>query len=403
MENITLKTARRFVLLKQGLLGPRRFAGAQGAREYVRQCGCIQYDPVDVCGRNAELTLQSRVRGFGKQTLRDLLYRDRLLFDYPDKEIAILCVEDWPCFERYRALSRENGRRFEQMAALEQTALDHIRANGPADSAALPIKGKTRWHSAIHWSGEWHGETNAARAALEQLYAAGALVIHHKDGSRKTYDLAERCLPAALLAAPDPLPDDEDHIRWRVLRRIGAVGLLWNRRSDAFLGIWNLDNPRRDAAFGALLRDGRVREVSVEGVPVPLYLRAEDMPLLERAASQEAFRPRCEFLAPLDPMLWDRRLIQALFSFSYSWEIYTPPEKRRYGHYVLPVLYGERFIGRIEAVAKYREGALEVRNLWLEEGVKRTRALQSAVDGAIRRFARFNGCGEIIPPRTGAV
>ena len=85
MLTITRDQARRFILLRQGLLGKHRFIGKSGAYQYVRQAGCIQYDPVDVCGKNAELTLQSRVKGFRKQMLDDLLYRDRLLVDYSDK------------------------------------------------------------------------------------------------------------------------------------------------------------------------------------------------------------------------------------------------------------------------------------------------------------------------------
>ena len=98
MLNITPDQARQFILLKQGLLGRHRFAGKDGAYQYVRQAGCIQYDPVDVCGRNAELTLQSRVKGFTKRMLDDLLYRDRLLVDYADKELSIWPSEDWPYF-----------------------------------------------------------------------------------------------------------------------------------------------------------------------------------------------------------------------------------------------------------------------------------------------------------------
>ena len=96
MTTLTRRQARRFLLLHHGLIGAYRFRGKQGAYDFVRQAGCIQFDPVDVCGKNAELTLQSRVQGFTKQTLWQLLYRDRLLVDYPDKNLSILSTEDWP-------------------------------------------------------------------------------------------------------------------------------------------------------------------------------------------------------------------------------------------------------------------------------------------------------------------
>ncbi|MBQ1741419.1 MAG: winged helix DNA-binding domain-containing protein [Erysipelotrichaceae bacterium] len=104
---IDKSTAARFLLLKQGLFKAYLFEGKRGALDYVRQAGCIQYDPVDVVGKNAELTLQSRVKGFRKKDLYDLLYKERKLFDYTDKELSILPIEDWPYFERYRRLSKE--------------------------------------------------------------------------------------------------------------------------------------------------------------------------------------------------------------------------------------------------------------------------------------------------------
>ena len=107
MQTITKQQAGQFILAKQGLIGAWRFVGKDGAYEYVRQAGCIQYDPVDVCGKNAELTLQSRVKGFKKEMLRELLYKDRKLVDYADKELSLWPTEDWPYFSSYRDRSRE--------------------------------------------------------------------------------------------------------------------------------------------------------------------------------------------------------------------------------------------------------------------------------------------------------
>ena len=393
MLNITPDQARQFILLKQGLLGRHRFAGKDGAYQYVRQAGCIQYDPVDVCGRNAELTLQSRVKGFTKRMLDDLLYRDRLLVDYADKELSIWPSEDWPYFASYRERSMNLGKTFSGIPELEEEAIRHIRANGPVSSDSLPLEGTVFWHSSMHWSGHWHKESPAARSVLEQLYTDGVLLIHHKSGTRKFYDLAEKYLPADLLAAPDPCPDESARLDWRVLRRIGAVGLLWNRRSDAWLGI-SMAAEERDAAFARLEKAGRITPVRVEGLRFPLYVLNTDLPLLESVRSGQAdCKARLEFLAPLDPMLWDRKLIEALFGFQYSWEIYTPASKRKYGYYVLPVLYGDRLVGRIEPKADRKANTLTVQNIWFEPGVRQTKTLSGMIDKAVCRLARFNGCG----------
>jgi len=396
---LTNRQARRFVLLRQGLVGERAFAGKQGALGFVRRAGCIQFDPVDVCGRNAELTLQSRVEGFEKAMLDELLYADRLLVDYPDKQLAIIPAELWPYFGRYREAARKGGLAFEGLAAMEKKALAFIKANGPVSSAELPFSGSMRWHSSIHWSGGWDGETNAARAVLEQLYSAGRLVVHRKKGARKYYDLAERHLGPELLAAPEPLPDEPSHLRWRVLRRIGAVGLLWNRPSDAWLHIRGLNGETRAGIFGSLAAAGEIIPVEVEGIKGPLYCLAADGPLLRAAAEGPAPRPRTELIAPLDCLMWDRKLVKALFGFSYSWEIYTPAHRRKYAAYALPLLHGEAFAGRVEAVRNGAAKTLEVRNVWLEEGAKAGPKLRAALDSCLKRFAGFNGC-ERTDPRT---
>ncbi len=395
MTEISKQQAKRFILTKQGLIGSYRFTGKKGALDYIRQAGCIQFDPVDVCGKNAELTLQSRVSRFSKQTLQTLLYKDRSLVDYSDKELSIFPTEDWPFFFSYRQRSRLHGRQFSGLAELEERAIAYIRKNGPVSSDTLPIEGKIFWHSSMHWSGNWEKDSNAARSVLEQLYTDGILLIHHKNGSRKFYDLAEKYIPERILNAGDPFENGSAFIRWRILRRIGAVGLLWNRRSDAFLGI-SMTNEQRDEAFAALLGNGTIREICISGFRSPVYMCAADQPLLEQVlAGTSDCKPRLEFLAPLDPMLWDRKLISALWDFRYSWEIYTPAAKRKYGFYALPVLYGEELIGRIEMTADRKNAVLTVRNIWYEDRTRVTKRLESAMERAIRRFAGFSSCSRI--------
>ena len=390
-----MEEARHFILGKQGLLGTYRFVGKGGALQYIQQAGCIQYDPVDVCGKNAELTLQSRVKGFTRSMLADLLYVDRLLVDYSDKELSIWSREDWPYFSGYRAMSKVHGAGFEGIPELEARAIAFIREHGPVSSDTLPIEGKIYWHSSMHWSGHWQNQSNAARSVLEQLYTDGVLLIHHKSGSRKYYDLAERYFSPELLNAENPCPDDMALLRWRIKRRVGAVGMLWNRRSDAWLGI-NMSTEQRNAAINALEADGIIVKAEVESIRSPLFFLTEDIPLME-AVRQGVLdtKPRLEFLAPLDPMLWDRKLVEALWDYHYKWEIYTPVNQRKYGYYVLPILYGDKFVGRIEAAADRKAATLVVRNIWYEDGVKQTKKLARAIEGACRRLAKFNDCVQV--------
>ena len=168
--------------------------------------------------------------------------------------------------------------------------------------------------------------------------------------------------------------------------------MLWNRRSDAWLGI-HMDTAEREAAFARLEKAGRIIPVQVEGIRFPLYMLSESLPMLESVlACEEDTKPRLEFLAPLDPMMWDRKLIEAVWGYQYSWEIYTPQDKRKYGYYVLPMICGDRFIGRIEPRADRKAGILTVSNIWLEPGVRQTKKLSGMIDSSVQRLAKFNGC-----------
>ncbi|MEC0245409.1 crosslink repair DNA glycosylase YcaQ family protein [Paenibacillus chitinolyticus] len=391
MIQLTNRQARQFLLLKHGLLGEYRFAGKQGVLDFVRQVGCIQYDPIDICGKNAELVLQSRIRGFTKNMLAELLYQDRILVDYPDKNLAIIPVGDWPYFERYRQAARQHAERYPEMEALIEQVRAHIQNHGPLSSDDLKLDGNFAWRSAIHWS----SGNNTSRSVLEQMYSTGELIIHHKKGTRKYYDLAGKYIQPNLLNAPEPLENELEHHKWRVLRRIGAVGLLWNRASDAWLNIWGLKAEQRNEVFRQLSHEARIVAVAVEQMKDILYCRAEDLPLIETVLQNPAPKWRCELIAPLDNLIWDRKLINELFGFDYTWEIYTPAIKRKFGYYVLPLIYGESLIGRAEIIADRKAGTLVVKNVWYENDIKPTKQLRTALNNCFQNFALFNGCETI--------
>ncbi|MDF2858146.1 MAG: hypothetical protein K0Q87_3997 [Neobacillus sp.] len=391
MIQLTNRQARQFLLLKHGLLGEYKFNGKQGVLDFARQVSCIQYDPIDVCGKNAELVLQSRIKGFTKGMLADLLYEDRCLVDYPDKNLAIIPVEDWPYFERYRQAARQNAERYPEMEVLSEQVRTHIQNHGALSSDDLKLDGDFSWQSAIHWS----SGNNSSRSVLEQMYSTGELIIHHKKGTRKYYDIAKKHIQPSLLNASEPLEDELEHHKWRVLRRIGSVGLLWNRASDAWLNIWGMKAAQRKEVFRQLLHEARIVAVAVDQMKDMLYCLAEDVLLIEAVLQNQEPKLRCELIAPLDNLIWDRKLINELFDFDYTWEIYTPAIKRNYGYYVLPLLYGESFIGRAEIIAEKKTGTLVVKNIWYENGVKQTTQLRTALNSCFQRFAIFNGCDTI--------
>ncbi|MBO4559652.1 MAG: winged helix DNA-binding domain-containing protein, partial [Lachnospiraceae bacterium] len=281
---------------------------------------------------------------------------------------------------------------FDGLGELKKQAIDYISRNGPVCSDSLPIEGEIFWHSSMHWSGNWHKPSPAARSVLEQLYTDGELLIHHKQGSRKYYDLAKNHLPASILEAENPCRDEDSFMTWRVLRRIGAVGLLWDKNSTAFLGIY-INAEKRKQILAQLTEEGHILPVTVEGIKTPFYYRTEDDALMQSILDGSAdLKPRMAFIAPLDPLFWDKALILALWGFQYSWEIYTPAVKRQYGYYTLPILYGDRFVGRIDTAVDRKEKVLRVKGLWWEPGVRRTKKLDAALAKTLKTFSIFNDC-----------
>lgn len=390
MITVDKAQARRFLLQKQGLFGAFRFKGEEGLLAYVAQAGAVQYDPVDVCGKSHELALLARVSGFTKEMLADLLYHKRALIDYYDKNMCILPVETWPYLEPMRRFWRENTRHRERIEALAPALLERIHQQGSLSSQEIDMNEKVDWY----WSA-----TSLSRAALESLYYWGELVVHHKTRTVKSYALAADCLPKELLEASCPFQSAADQHDWQVARRVGAVGLMWNAPSDAWLGMnWNggFRAEERNGAFERLEKSGVLTQIRAIGGAKPLYLRTEDVSLLESAATAKRHPSKVRFLGPLDCMLWDRKLISWLFDFDYKWEIYTPVSQRRYAHYTVPVLYGEGFAGRAEPVCDRKRGLLMMKRFWPEKGFRVTDAFKREMTAAAERLRAFQGLDDVV-------
>ena len=355
----------------------------------IRQLSCIQYDPLDICGRNDSLLLHSRVDGYEPAMLEALLYTERSLFDYWDKNLSVCLTEDWPCFEATRKHFAEQGvRSQEQIAEVVDQVLDLIESKGPLCAQELPCDTLVDW---------WWSPTSLGRAVLETLYFQGILMIHHKQGSRKYYELTSRLLPQQVLRMPEPFNNHTERLVWQLKRRIGAVGLLWHRSSPAFLGMVDFKKVVREKVFTELVEDGQLIEVQVDGLEDSLHMLATDVSLLDYL-DDGPNQVRTEFLAPLDSLLWDRLLVERLFGFEYTWEVYAPQAKRKYGYYVLPVLHGEEMIGRVEPVRNRKTGMLEIRGCWFEPGVEVDLKKREAIAQAAFRLARLNGCEGVSLP-----
>ena len=325
---------------------------------------------------------------FRPAMLDELLYLDRALLDGWDKNMSIYAVEDWPYFARRRESAlRHYGDPSRPATAILPEVRQEIEERGPLSSIDLDFDQTVRWS----WA-----PTRIARAALESMYWWGELVVHHKVNTRKVYDFARRHIAEELLSAPDPNPMEEQYHDWYVKRRIGCIGLLWNRAGDAWLGIPGRTGPafksaQRQAALERLVERGEMLEVNVEGIRWPCYLRSADRPALEQALAQDRAAPRASILAPLDNLMWDRRYLRELFGFEYLWEVYKPVAERRWGYYVLPILYGDRFVARFEPGRDKNSDALTIQNWWWEPEVEPTAEMRAALRDCFARFLRFLG------------
>ena len=350
--------------------------------EYINKVGCIQYDPLDVVGRNPDLILQARCSYYKKGDIEKYLYSDRVLFDVWDKNMSICAVSDWACFERYRKkyLDWCNEHK-DTIVKITQ----YLRENDFACSSDFDFEEKVGWH---------YGPQRLAKAALECMCYAGLAVVHHKKGTRRYYCLSDKYIEKRYFTMDKSYNTEEEYFKWVVLRRINSIGILWNRHSDAWLGISELKSEQRNNAFNALINEGKISEIAVEGIKYPLYIATENLELLQASKNDSIKSSYARILAPLDNILWDRKLISELFDFEYKWEVYIPIAKRKYGYYVLPVLCDNKFIGRIEMETDKNSKTLIVKNFWPENEIYDSTYRNNIISG-IDKFKEYNLCDNV--------
>lgn len=392
---LTAAQARRFVLRHQGLLPPRAAAGKEGVLALLERVGCIQFDPLNVVGRNPDLVLQSRIADYSPALLEEMLYTDRSLVDGWDKMAAIYPVADRPHLIHHQRVAAERSpwNNDTHVRDVVPQVRAEMEARGPLASIDLAHDHKVDW--------AW-GPTRVAKVALEDMFSRGETIIHHKEGTRKYYDFAARHLPADIAGAPDPHGSLEDYQDWHFLRRIRGTGLAWDRGSTIWHGIYGgrslygfHGTAQRTAALERLAGRGETTGVRIAGVRFPFFMATRDLSELEDVINNDAEAPQAAVIAPLDNLLWDRDMVRALFGFEYRWEVYKPVKDRRWGYYVLPVLLGDRFVARFEPAVDAKAGALVVKNWWWEPEASVSRDRRDALRDCFEHFAAYLGVRKI--------
>ena len=348
--------------------------GPRGIRAVLDRLRCIQLDPLDAIGTNADLVVMARVDGIRRGDVWRCLF-PKHAFEHFAKERCILPAEAFSFYSSHGHAVQtpwwRHGERESRVAPAQVAAvLEEIRERGPITAAELTDHGRVE---PMEWSG-WKSTAKATSLALEILWTRCDIVVAGRTESGvKLYDVAK----FAASPATGPRPD---FARWALTERARAAGLL----TRAGGSMWStLSHIRTLPLVDEMVRAGELIDVQIEDSPrrylaVPAFLESRP----------GRYDDRVRILGPLDPLLWDRNLIRHIFDFDYVWEVYKPAHQRLWGWYVCPLLHRDRLIGRIDA--RVDGDVLAVRKLWLDEDVD--------VREALERHAEMCGASRVKMP-----
>ncbi len=388
---VSKAAARRFLAERHMLLPPRQLPASKGSvLALVERLGSLQFDPVDLAGRSHEIVCHARIDGFEPRWVDELLYAKvpahRALVEQYNGVLVIVPTSELPYYRRPADRRRERYWRdgtYKRLKPWADTIMQRITNEGALSSADFgPSK-------SVEWS--W-GKTPAYRAALEMLQLAGLLHLARREGSRRWFDLAERLIPRNVL---ERRVSEEEQIEHTFLARHRDLGLA------SANGVWvQNDWPlKRKELVQRLVGRGALLEIEITGLPGVWRIPGQERFALEAAMRATAgTRPSAAdpnavtLLSPLDPLIHDRKRLEALYNFHYRWEIYTPERKRIFGPYAMPIHAGDQIVGRIQLHrdARVNGASLSVDDLWWERGARPNTHLDGLAT-AIRAHQRLLG------------
>jgi uncharacterized protein len=395
MLEISAVTARRYVMGRGGLWPGRRWEGLEGAGDAMRAMEDLQLDPLVVVARAHDLALHSRVEGYAIDDWATLTYGRREFFEWGGW-LAVRPMEELPIYrvlmrrerqhDHWLDVEREHGPAIEEMRAI-------LRSGREVSNRDFEMRHRTRID-------DYRGRKDSA-LALHYLWRIGEAMVTRRDRFERVYALTETVAPSWALRDVDPTEADDR----LMLKTIAADGL-----GQGLIGINSMLRRPLTAAESAswrsrLLADGSVVEVRVEGWRRPQLAIGSDAGLigeLERGIVPAAWAPigpttteETTFMSPLDPVS-ARGRAKPLFGFDYTWEVYKPVEKRLFGYYTMPILWGDRLVGRFDPKLDRSTGTLMVLGLWLEDKASaRDAAFADALTAGMRRFMTLLGVGRI--------
>jgi uncharacterized protein YcaQ len=384
-DSISQKTARRMALHAQLLDGRTPLLrGRDGAAQVVEHLGYVQIDTISVIERAHHHTLWTRVPGYTTKLLHEIQAIDRRVFEYWGHAASYLPMNDYrfyiptmhsfhnPTNAWYRGWIEKYGQHLGPV-------LDSIRAEGP--KAARDFENPSKRAYGPWW--DWR----PAKAALELLFWRGELMISERRGFERIYDLTERVLPGGTDLR---VPASEELGRFIVQRALKALGVAGEKDIREYIRIGNKDLVA--AALEQMLDCADIVRLTVEGHEGVFYAQQKALDKVNRFRARP---PQVKLLSPFDNLIISRSRLKQRFDFDYALECYVPQDKRLHGYFVLPVLFGERIVGRLDPKAERRSKTLIVRRLSFEPGFRDLDGLLPELGRALCELARFNGCNTV--------
>jgi uncharacterized protein YcaQ len=366
---VRVAAIRRHVVAAQAYAARFRRATQADVEAGIRSLTAVQLDSISTVDRAHRLTLSSRIGAFDHEHVPQLLRTGRV-FEYWAHEACLLPIELWPHFRRTMTGKGHWGiydRALRDHGDLVEPVLERIRAEGPLGSRDFEGGGG---------GGMWNWKP--AKMVLEALWDRGDLVIAGRRNFQRAYDLAERVIPKRWLDVP--APSEDETLRELALLAVRARGAL---TEPAIREHWRLKGGRARLHhhLEALVAEGRLRELAADDGGAPFYV-ADGDELAETPAPPT-------LVCPFDNLVWDRPLLERLFGFRHVIEVYKREHERVYGYYVLPLLAGDRFLGRADVKADRAEGVLRIRRFTREPKARGN--VDERLDRAAARLARVLG------------
>ncbi|MFX0097606.1 MAG: winged helix-turn-helix domain-containing protein [Candidatus Hodarchaeota archaeon] len=397
-HTITPTIARRVAIMRQHLAGPRSPPNETGILRVFRDLGCIQIDPISVVAPSHFLVLWSRLGPFDPKDLDKLLWGERKLFENWAHCTSIVPTEDYPIFDglmrtaytgdspwaqKIRAWVEEN-------KALRHYILNQIRRHGPLPSNRFKDIATSDWQST-----GWTAGRNINQM-LTYLWATGKIMVAKRIGRQKWWDITERFLPD--WTPKETLSEAEIARRGveKSLRALGVARPIHIRNHYIRRCYGDLNNVLNDLESEGYISRVRIKnKKDVRPWPGSWYIHAKDMPLIDGIASGK-WEPRTTLLSPFDNLICDRRRTEQIFKFSFHLEIYVPKLKRKYGKYAMPILQGDRFIGRIDPEMDRKNGKLRINAIYAEQEIHLTKEEGQMIVNTIEDLGEFLGAKEIV-------